>query len=450
MAALRRDFLPAGLRRRDGARRASIASIAVQARQTRRGDALAARARRRYPFIAGVVGWVDLQVGRRRRAARARRARIRGWSASGTSCRRSRTASSRGRRSGAASPGSSATGWRTTSWSTRGSCRAAIEFARGVSAAALRARSSGQAGHPRRRVRRLAAAISTELAALPQRMVQAVGAGDRSGLARRGRRRSCGRTSTPRSSAFGADRLMIGSDWPVCTRGGAPTRDVMRCVVRRSARARSTAGRNVSAVLGGHGAPEFWNLSLMRADTVMKRMRWRQHALAARGGRGCGGAQERRQPASSGAHDRGHPEGDDARVLAEHPRRRRTRRQGARRRDHLARTAARGRSRLAGLRGRRASSAAASRASCSRRSTKPRWSARSASGMQPQDPGRDLRLRAEGRRLRQLRRHRQPQGRPPGRRAAGEVLAARARSSCCATPKGTTAPASASRASSTR
>ena len=40
-----------------------------------------------------------------------------------------------------------------------------------------------------------------------------------------------------------------------------------------------------------------------------------------------------------------------------------------------------------------------------------------------QDPGRDLRLGAEGQRLRQLRRHRQPGRRPARRRAAGEAHA---------------------------
>ena len=84
------------------------------------------------------------------------------------------------------------------------------------------------------------------------------------------------------------------------------------------------------------------------------------------------------------------------------------RRQGARRRrssgaGRCARTIATRRSRKS-----KASSAAASPASCSRRSTRPRWSAPVARRDATQDPGRDLRLRAEGQRLRQLRRDRQP------------------------------------------
>ena len=155
------------------------------------------------------------------------------------------------------------------------------------------------------------------------------------------------------------------------------------------------------------------------------------------------GDNRRRRPR---AHDhRGHPEGDDAYVLAEHPRRRRAGGQGARRRrssgaGRCARTIATRRSPKS-----KASSAAACRASCSRRSTKRRWCSRSTK-RQTEDPGRHLRLRPQGRRLRQLRRDRQPQGRPAGRRAPRRRRsAARARSSCCATRKGTTARASASK-----
>ena len=112
----------------------------------------------------------------------------------------------------------------TTSSSTRGSCRGPIEFARGVSAAALRARSSRQAGHPRAARFDEWRAASAPARRAAARLRQAVGPGDRGGLARRGRRSSCGRISTPRSSAFGPDRLMIGSDWPVCTVAGDTTR----------------------------------------------------------------------------------------------------------------------------------------------------------------------------------------------------------------------------------
>jgi L-fuconolactonase len=56
--------------------------------------------------------------------------------------------------------------------------------------------------------------------------------------------------------AFGPDRLMIGSDWPVCT-VAATYRDVID-VVRAALEGRTTAERD--AVLGGT-AQRFWNLS---------------------------------------------------------------------------------------------------------------------------------------------------------------------------------------------
>jgi L-fuconolactonase len=57
--------------------------------------------------------------------------------------------------------------------------------------------------------------------------------------------------------AFGADRLMAGSDWPVCTVAGS-YRDVMD-VVAAAIDGRTAAERE--AVLGGT-ARRFWNLSL--------------------------------------------------------------------------------------------------------------------------------------------------------------------------------------------
>jgi L-fuconolactonase len=57
--------------------------------------------------------------------------------------------------------------------------------------------------------------------------------------------------------AFGADRLMIGSDWPVCTVAGT-YRDVMDVVIT-ALDGRTAAERE--AVLGGT-ARRFWNLSL--------------------------------------------------------------------------------------------------------------------------------------------------------------------------------------------
>ena len=67
-----------------------------------------------------------------------------------------------------------------------------------------------------------------------------------------------------------------------------------------------------------------------------------------------------------------------------------------------------------------------------------------------QDPGRDLRLGPEGRRLRQLRRDRQHQGRAARRRAARAVARRQGQSVLLRYHEGPPAPASASRASSTR
>lgn len=61
MTALRRDFLPSDARREmDAARIGSC--IAVQARQTLDETAWLLDLSDRFPFIAGVVGWVDLQA----------------------------------------------------------------------------------------------------------------------------------------------------------------------------------------------------------------------------------------------------------------------------------------------------------------------------------------------------------------------------------------------------
>jgi L-fuconolactonase len=61
MAALRRDFLPPDLR--DEIRRADIdACVAVQARQTIEETRWLLHLADAYPFVAGVIGWVDLQA----------------------------------------------------------------------------------------------------------------------------------------------------------------------------------------------------------------------------------------------------------------------------------------------------------------------------------------------------------------------------------------------------
>ena len=61
MAALRRDFLPPDLEREMHAASVS-ASVAVQARQTLDETRWLLALADRHPFIAGVVGWVDLQA----------------------------------------------------------------------------------------------------------------------------------------------------------------------------------------------------------------------------------------------------------------------------------------------------------------------------------------------------------------------------------------------------
>jgi len=61
MAALRRDFLPADLHREmDGA--AVDACVAVQARQTLDETRWLLELADAHPFVAGVIGWVDLQA----------------------------------------------------------------------------------------------------------------------------------------------------------------------------------------------------------------------------------------------------------------------------------------------------------------------------------------------------------------------------------------------------
>src|SRR6188508_1385969 len=60
MASLRRDFLPADAHREMAAAGVQ-ASIAVQVRQTLEETRWMLELADRHPFIAGVVGWVDLQ-----------------------------------------------------------------------------------------------------------------------------------------------------------------------------------------------------------------------------------------------------------------------------------------------------------------------------------------------------------------------------------------------------
>ena len=61
MAALRRNFLPAHLRQ-EMPRAAMDACVAVQARQTLEETRWLLELADRHPFVAGVIGWVDLQA----------------------------------------------------------------------------------------------------------------------------------------------------------------------------------------------------------------------------------------------------------------------------------------------------------------------------------------------------------------------------------------------------
>ena len=124
---------------------------------------------------------------------------------------------------------------------------------------------------------------------------------------------------------FGPSRLLIGSDWPVCTRGrGLRARDGRRDGL--------PAGRPIAeqeAVLGGNAA-RFWKLERGRQTRDLRSTSdehrgwgvWRCVAVIG-AGVACGGGDKGAPPAAARAHDRGHPQGHDARVLEEHPRGRR-------------------------------------------------------------------------------------------------------------------------------
>ena len=131
----------AGRAARDGARPASSACIAVQVRQTLEETRWLLELADAHPFIAGVVGWVDLQVADVDARARALSRRIRGSSASATSSRPSRTAFSSGRafRRGVARLERHGLTYDILVYARQ--LPAAVDFARALSAPALRARS---------------------------------------------------------------------------------------------------------------------------------------------------------------------------------------------------------------------------------------------------------------------------------------------------------------------
>ncbi len=110
------------------AARASTRCVAVQARQTLEETRWLLALADEHPFIAGVVGWVDLQsdeLDAQIEAAASSEARRRPPHRPGGSRRLSRATLD----SAGVSRGSNATAWPTTSWSTRGSSARPFDFA---------------------------------------------------------------------------------------------------------------------------------------------------------------------------------------------------------------------------------------------------------------------------------------------------------------------------------
>ena len=429
------------------------ACIAVQARQTLEETRWLLELADAHPFVRGVVGWVDLRGRTTRRAARALRA------APAARRRPPHRAGRAGRRvPAAAGLPARDRGPRGARPHLRHPGLPAPSPGRGrVRARAFRAQRFvlDHLGKPDIAARRRSPPGSRDLrraGGAPERAGQAVGPRDRGRLGALDAGDSSARTSTSRSTRFGPARLMIGSDWPVCTLAGDYGRVdgrghglPRRAARRRAGGACSAATRHAS---GTSTTKEHETMSRTRAAIRLAAL-----AAAGRGRRG-GSARRRRRRRPHAGRSSPSPSSPRARRTcsgrASTPARTRPARElGVD--DHLARPAARGRPRRADLRGRglRQPRRLRHRAGAARRDGA--GAGRSPSAMGAEDPGRDLRLRPQGRRLRQLRRHRQPEGRAAGRRAPGaRSWAARARSCCCATPRAPTAPASARRASSRR
>ncbi len=121
MASLRRDFLPPDLE--PELRAAGFdACVAVQARPTLDETRWLLELADRYAFVAGVVGWADLQAPDLRAQLEPFLGRPK-LVVCATSCRRSpTTASCCARSSCAAWPPCATSGWPTTSSSTRATC----------------------------------------------------------------------------------------------------------------------------------------------------------------------------------------------------------------------------------------------------------------------------------------------------------------------------------------
>jgi len=255
MAALRRDFLPDDLRRE--MRGAGFdASVAVQARQsldeTRWLLALAGE----YPFIAGVVGWIDLQSD----AVEAQIEAIRHPKLVGV--RHVVQAEDDGFLARPAFRRGIATLER------HGLAYDILVYAR-----QLREALAFAAAFPDQRfvldhlgkpdIRSGAFDVwrrdLARLAALPNVWAKLSGLVTEAEW-RRWTRAELHRYVDAAFEAFGADRLMIGSDWPVCTVAGT-YKEVME-VVTTALERRSAAERD--AVLGGTAA-KFWGLQVPSA-----------------------------------------------------------------------------------------------------------------------------------------------------------------------------------------
>ena len=256
MAALRRDFLPAGLAPRDDAAPVSTrASRSRRARPSRkRGGCSRSPMRTR-----SSPAWSGGSICRRR--TRARRSNswppTRSSSACATSCRASPTIDFCCARSSAAgSPCSTSSGSPTTSSSIVAICRwrpSSPAASRGSVSSSTTSRSRTFA---RGEIRAWSADVRT-LAACPNVWCKLSGLVTEADWA----------AWTPEQlrpyldvafDGFGADRLMIGSDWPVCTVASdyARTMAVVVEYLARAARARTRrrARRQRAAILeSGHG-----------------------------------------------------------------------------------------------------------------------------------------------------------------------------------------------------
>jgi L-fuconolactonase len=255
MAALRRDFLPDDLRRE--MRGAGFdASVAVQARQSLDETRWLLAQADEYPFIAGVVGWIDLQSDAVEAEIEAIRhpklvgvrhivqAEDDGFLARPAFRRGIRTLERHG------------LAYDILVYARQ--LREAIAFAAAFPDQRFVLDHLGKPG-----IRAGAFDVwrrdLARLAALPHVWAKLSGLVTEADW-RRWTRAELHRYVDAAFDAFGADRLMIGSDWPVCTVAGT-YKDVME-VVTTALERRSAAERE--AVLGGT-AVKFWGLQVPSA-----------------------------------------------------------------------------------------------------------------------------------------------------------------------------------------